>query len=240
MNQHDLYYKRAWIALGLSLIIILWLGQYTNIDLAIEDYYYDPKLQTFPWYNTWFADRFMHSILKNVIIKFGQCLLLFIILDVLFRFNWMTPLYRLQSRFVGLIALFVPSLITGLKQLSGLHCPVDLARYGSGDIAFYRFLDAIPAQINAGHCFPAGHATSGLWLAAFCIFWLPTKPKKAVQVFFVGLSVGLIMGWIQQMRGQHFLFHTLWSAWLTSLIVLTLLTGITYLFPALKPNSAMV
>ena len=237
MKQSYLYYQRAWIALFLALLIILWIGQYTNVDLAIEDYYYDPQLKVFPWHKTWFADRFMHNILKHVIIKFGQCLILFTILDAVFRFSWMTPLYRLQFRFVAIIALFVPSLISGLKQLSVLHCPFDVDRYG-GDAPFYRLLDVVSMPIKAGHCFPAGHATSGLWLAAFCVFWLPLQPKKAVLVFFAGLSVGLLMGWVQQMRGQHFLFHTLWSAWLTSLLVLALLTAMTYKFAVLKPTSA--
>jgi len=87
----------------------------------------------------------------------------------------------------------------------------------------------LPNGVAAGHCFPAGHATVGLWLAAFLIFWLPDQPKKALVVFCSGIALGFILGWVQQMRGAHFLFHTLWSAWLASLIILVMLTFTTTL-----------
>src|SRR5690606_5169625 len=94
--------------------------------------------------------------------------------------------------------------------------------YG-GDAPFLRLLDSVPTGFDIGHCFPAGHATVGLWLAALCVFWLPHKPRAALTAFCAGLGVGLLLGWVQQMRGAHFLFHTLWSAWLTCLIIWTML-----------------
>ena len=33
-------------------------------------------------------------------------------------------------------------------------------------------------------------------------------------------SVGAASGWLQQMRGAHFLTHTLWSMWISCAIVL--------------------
>ena len=88
-----------------------------------------------------------------------------------------------------------------------------------------KLLEHLPsdAYINSGNCFPAGRATTALWLASLCIFWLPNKPKKALSVFMLGLVFGLVLGWVQQMRGAHFLFHTLWSMWLASLSILIML-----------------
>lgn len=37
------------------------------------------------------------------------------------------------------------------------------------------------------------------------------------------LAGGLALGWMQQLRGAHFLSHTLWSAWIACAIVLALL-----------------
>jgi membrane-associated PAP2 superfamily phosphatase len=39
----------------------------------------------------------------------------------------------------------------------------------------------------------------------------------------LGLGFGFLLGWVQQMRGAHFLFHTLWSMWISSLIILVML-----------------
>jgi membrane-associated PAP2 superfamily phosphatase len=59
-----------------------------------------------------------------------------------------------------------------------------------------------------------------LWLAAFAVFWLPEQPAKAMRVFLTGLGVGIFMGLVQQVRGAHFLTHTLWSVWIAIAILL--------------------
>lgn len=138
--------------------------------------------------------------------------------DAIFHCKIICPFVRARLRFLALASILVPTVIRAIKQYSVLHCPWSIDRYG-GSAPFLRLLDRVPEGLQAGHCFPAGHATVGLWLAALCIFWLPHKPKTAIAVFLFGLGVGLILGWVQQMRGAHFLFHTLWAAWLASLVI---------------------
>jgi membrane-associated PAP2 superfamily phosphatase len=118
---------------------------------------------------------------------------------------------------VAASAITVPLAVSLLKSQSIHHCPWDLQRYG-GFALYLRLFDKLPAGAVAGHCFPAGHASSGLWLAAFAVFWLPERPRMAAIVFALGLVPGLLMGWMQQMRGAHFLSHTLWSAWIATLV----------------------
>ncbi len=215
-------FKRAVAVLAISALLILFVGQFTDVDLMIEDFYYDEALKVFPWKNTWFAKDFMHGSVKNVIIKGGYLLILLVLMDAVFRFRKISHFVRARLRFLALASVLVPTAIRAIKQYSVLHCPWTVDRYG-GSVPFVRLFDPIPAGLHAGHCFPAGHATVGLWLAALCIFWLPHKPKMAVAVFSSGLGVGLILGWVQQMRGAHFLFHTLWAAWLASLVILIML-----------------
>jgi membrane-associated PAP2 superfamily phosphatase len=154
---------------------------------------------------------------------------LVVMLDVIF--SWRKPWrfisgwLRLRLRFVAIASLLISTPITIFKHFSVLHCPWDESRYG-GLAPFLRLFDAAPNAMQAGHCFPAGHATVGLWLAALCVFWLPHKPKMACAVFIAGLSAGFALGWVQQMRGAHFLFHTLWSTWFTCVII-ALMLGVT-------------
>ncbi|MDZ4097516.1 MAG: PAP2 family protein [Methylophilaceae bacterium] len=215
-------YRRAFLTLMLTAGWILILGQWTDIDLMVEDYYYDEQLKAFPWLDTWFAKDLMHGYVKNVIIKSGYLLILVVILDAIFRFSIINTFSRTRMRFVAIASVLVPTVIRGVKEFSVLHCPWTIDRYG-GSAPFLRLLDRVPEGMQAGQCFPAGHATVGLWLAALCVFWLPHKPKVALAVFFGGLGVGLILGWVQQMRGAHFLFHTLWAAWLASLVIVVML-----------------
>jgi membrane-associated PAP2 superfamily phosphatase len=208
-------------------LINIAIGQLTDIDLKIQDYYFDAASQQFIWKNTWFAKDFMHGYVKYVITDVGRLLLLVVLLD--FVFSWFKPLrfispwLRARLRFVAIASLIIATSVAIFKHYSVLHCPWDVSRYG-GFAPFLRLFDAAPSHLQPGHCFPAGHATVGLWLAALCIFWLPHKPKTAFAVFLAGLSVGFALGWVQQMRGAHFLFHTLWSVWFAALVVITMLS----------------
>lgn len=164
----------------------------------------------------------MHGYVKYVITGAGRMLWLVVLLDLIYPWPIIKQWVRVRLRFVVIASVFIPSLVGTLKSFSSLHCPWDVARYG-GYAPFVRLLDHMPSMVKAGGCFPAGHATVGLWLAAICVFWLPSKPKTALIVFLSGLSVGFTLGWVQQMRGAHFLFHTLWSVWLAALVIVLML-----------------
>lgn len=219
---HFTLYKRCAIALCIFAALNILIGQFTHIDLIIEDYYFDVNTQQFPWKDTWFAKDLMHGYVKYVITDIGRLLWLIVLLDIIYPWRIIKQWLRVRLRFVAIASVLVPSLVAILKHFSALHCPWDLTRYG-GFAPFVRLLDHVPSAMKAGACFPAGHATVALWLAAFCVFWLPTKPKTALVVFLSGLSVGFALGWVQQMRGAHFLFHTLWSVWLAALVIFIML-----------------
>ena len=109
-----------------------------------------------------------------------------------------------------------------LKRGSALHCPWGVDLYG-GKSPFLRLLDVVPEAWQAGHCFPAGHASTAMWFSALAVLWLPENPRRATLVFLAGIGAGFILGWVQQMRGQHFLTHTLWTAWLSSALIVALI-----------------
>lgn len=223
----------AFVILLGSASVLAVLGQYTDVDIWLADLHFDPVRQLFPWDRTWFARNFMHGWVKKVIVWFGFILIAAMVIDFLrpqllsaiagrLRLPSPTPLARVQLRVLGLSAILEPTLIRALKEHAMMHCPWALDRYG-GSEPFLRLLDKTPEGWHAGHCFPAGHASSGMWLSALAVLWLPHSPKKALAAFVCGSAVGLALGWVQQMRGQHFLTHTLWTAWLASLLLLVLL-----------------
>jgi membrane-associated PAP2 superfamily phosphatase len=206
----------------LSALFIIAIGRFTNLDLLIEDYYYSPALKTFLWKNSWFAKQLMHVYVKDIIMMIALGCIGFVIIDALRAFKFVDRWLRIRLRFVAVAAMIVPAFISGLKQMSTLHCPWDVQRYG-GSTPYFRLFDVIPPNMEAGQCFPAGHASTGLWLAAFCVFWLPHRPRMALFIFLAGLGVGFVLGWVQQMRGAHFLTHTLWSMWIASVMIFIML-----------------
>jgi len=228
---------------GFGLLIVL-LAQYTDLDLALADLYFDPITRRFPWDHTWFGRDFMHGYLKNVIVWSGFLLISVAVIDFAVALPRLSPLRRLQLRFLALASTLEPLLVRTLKENSALHCPVAIDRYG-GSHSLLRLLDPIPDAWSAGHCFPAGHASAGMWLSALAIWWLPQQPRRAAAVFVGGLSVGLAMGWVQQMRGMHFLSHTLATAWLSTALMLLMFAlfrrplASAALAPTASPDGAM-
>ncbi len=205
--------------LVVAALVIAWLGQFTDIDLALADWLFDAGARSFAWRDAWLADTFNHQILK---LLFTLAALGFIGLagfDLVRPSVRRSALDRLRLRVVALSAVLVPLVVSLLKQVSVSHCPWDLARYG-GQEPYLRLFDALPAGVMPGHCMPAGHASSALWLVALAVYWLPAPARHARTIAFMALSVGAASGWLQQMRGAHFLTHTLWSMWIGCAIVL--------------------
>lgn len=216
----------AW--LGLTGLVILWIGRATNIDLILADAVYDTATGTFPWRNAWLTETFSHVILKGLLTLAAAWFILNAARDLWRPRPGRDALDRLRLRVVGLSAVLVPLVISMLKRASVSHCPWDLARYG-GDQPYLRLFDALPLGVPAGHCLPAGHASSALWLVALCVYWLPSRPGAARRVAALALLLGGLVGWMQQLRGAHFLTHTLWSTWIACAVVLAIVAGLQWL-----------
>lgn len=56
-------------------------------------------------------------------------------------------------------------------------------------------------------------------MISLAVFLSPYRAYKAALTFAVLLGLGFAVGWMQQLRGAHFLTHTLWSMWIACAIV---------------------
>ncbi len=206
-------------------LVILWIGRATDIDVKLADAVYDVATGTFPWRHAWLTETFSHVILKALLTLAAAWFIFAAALNALPPRVERDALNRLRLRVVALSALLVPAVISTLKQASVAHCPWDLARYG-GSAPYLRLFDALPLGVPAGHCLPAGHASSALWLVSLCVLWLPARPGRARRVALAALLFGGLVGWMQQLRGAHFLTHTLWSIWLACAVVMIIVLGL--------------
>jgi membrane-associated PAP2 superfamily phosphatase len=219
---------RLALLLALAAPALAWIGQYSDLDLRLADWLYDAGAGAFPWRDAWLADGFNHVILKRLFTLAALAFIGAALLDLLRPSPTRGALARLRLRVVALSALLVPLTIGMLKRASVSHCPWDLARYG-GKEPYLRLFDALPAGIQAGHCLPAGHASSSLWLVALAVYWLPAPRSGARLAALLALAVGGASGWLQQMRGAHFLTHTLWSMWISCALVLAAVFALQWL-----------
>jgi membrane-associated PAP2 superfamily phosphatase len=205
--------------LGAAALLILWTGRYSDVDLVLADAVFDRAKGSFPWQHAWLTETFNHVILKCLLILVALGFVGCALVDAIRPFARFGALARMRIRVVALSAVLVPLVISSLKQVSTSHCPWDLTRYG-GNQAYVRIFDVLPAGASPGHCLPAGHASSALWLLSLAVFWLPVRTRAAQAIAAAGMLFGMSVGYLQQLRGAHFLTHTLWSMWIAGVIVL--------------------
>lgn len=234
--------SRGVLALSASAALILWLGQCTDVDVRLADMVYDHTRGVFPWQHAWFAEQFNHVILKALLSCLAGAAVVMALWDTWRpRAHW-TPARRLGMRVLGMSAISVPVVVSLLKRASTSHCPWDLERYG-GHAPYIRLLELMPAGVDPGHCLPGGHASSALWLIALSAFWWPEQPRRALGVGALMMAFALGVGFIQQLRGAHFLTHTLWSAWIACVVVManySLAKRQTFGYSSVPRNAALI
>ena len=210
------------VMLAAGALAILWLGWFTDIDLMLGDAVFDVPSRAFPWRDTWLTVTLNHVILKWLLILLAVCVVGYAGIDACRPYAGLSDIGRLQLRIVALSAILVPVVTSTLKHLSASHCPWDLLRYG-GEQPYVRLFGTLPTGMAPGQCLPAGHASSALWLVALAVCWLPARPSRARAAALLAIGAGATVGYLQQLRGAHFMTHTLWSIWIACTIVVALI-----------------
>ncbi|UWS30542.1 phosphatase PAP2 family protein [Erwinia pyrifoliae] len=195
------FYLKQFVLLVLTALVFIWLSRSGNWDMALSRLWYDPLTHRFPLKDNRWLDVVNHRLLKDMLIGFGILLLL-------------AGCLRRQPRWV-LVALMmgIGPLVVGILKASSAHsCPWDLLQFG-GKAVSYPLFGSVPANSGPGRCLPGGHASSGFSAMALFFLFYPRRPCLAVMCWWMAVTIGLVMGFGQVMRGAHFLSHNLWSAW---------------------------
>lgn len=156
---------------------------------------------------------FLVSVLHEGARRLGWLLALLLVLGVWWPMGVLRRIEaneRLQWAVSTLLALAVVGV---LKHFSTTSCPWDLAEFGG--VARYASHWALGVMDGgARHCFPAGHASAGFAFIGGYFALRRRQPQAAHWCLGGALVAGLILGGAQQVRGAHFMSHTLWTGWL--------------------------
>lgn len=121
------------------------------------------------------------------------------------------PERRVQLVVTALVAAL---LVSSVKSFSATSCPWDLADFGGVARYTLHWTGFVLSDGGGGRCFPAGHASAGFAFVGGYFAFRLASPVLARRWLAGALAAGLVLGVAQQLRGAHFMSHTLWTGWL--------------------------
>ncbi|PLC01812.1 PAP2 family protein [Variovorax sp. RO1] len=162
----------------------------------------------FPWRDNPFLVHVMHEGAKNLswLLLIGLFAAIRWPVGVLRR---LPTAARVQLALSVLASVLAVSL---LKHASDTSCPWDVKEFGG--VAQYVSHWAWGVRDGGpGGCFPAGHASAAFAFLGGYFVLRHVAPRGAIVWLGTALVAGLVLGLAQQLRGAHYMSHTLWTAW---------------------------
>ena len=192
-------------SLGSLLLLLAW--DYSGLDRAMAHWF--GTANGFALEHHWLWRGVLHEDIHFLpwLIELG---LLAAVVRPFGPFRQLPGLRRAQLALTTLVALL---LVANIKRHSLSSCPWDLQEFG-GMATYVSHWAWGLRDGGSGGCFPAGHASGGFaFLGGFFVF-RHVLPHTARRWLAGALLAGLVMGLAQQVRGAHYMSHTLWTAWL--------------------------
>ncbi|MDR2212565.1 MAG: phosphatase PAP2 family protein [Pseudomonadales bacterium] len=200
VRQHLYWPLLLFIACALAL-------RFSALDLYLADSLYRWQGGAWRWREAWLTATVIHEGGRTVI---GLAVLLLLALLLLAQFIPRWRPWRSGLWYLACASLGAGLLINVLKQLTRVDCPWDLVRYG-GAKPYVPLFAPLPAGLEPGACFPAGHASAAYAWCALYYWCLRYAPRWRFWALGGVLLLGVVFGLGQQVRGAHFLSHDVWT-----------------------------
>ena len=196
-----------------ALVIVLGLlalgaWEFSGLDLPLARLYGDTA--GFVWREHWLTARVLHDGARLV----GWAFFALLVASLWRPQLLMRVLPRRERLWWIVCTLTCVALIPLLKRSSATSCPWSLVEFG-GDVIHYvpHWLLSI-RDGGPGGCFPSGHASTAFSLLPGWFALRAYAPRAAKLLLAAVVSAGLLLAWVQMMRGAHYLSHSLWTAWI--------------------------
>ena len=194
----------SWTVMVLACVVLWDMG---GLDVPMAHWF--GNSHGFALQNDWFMVNVAHEGARRLawVIVLGLSLMIWWPLGLLQK----VPYSRRVQLVVGaLLSLIVMAL---MKRISATSCPWDISDFGGVGHYVSHWAWGV-TDGGGGHCFPAGHASAGFAFISGYFALRHNLPRAARIWLAAALVAGFALGLAQQMRGAHFMSHTLWTAWL--------------------------
>jgi len=212
--------RNRWLWTAVLLLTgALILFEVTNIDLWLQDHFYDETARR------WIVNE--KEPVGRAIFYNGPKALVWIIALTVLTFAAGPARWRDRFEFkrrglwlAVLVIATVPALAGLGKKYTNTFCPSEIRRYG-GDVAYAKLCEPYPADdrpVRRGGCFPAGHASGGFAMLGLVAIRATRRWRNGAIAFALGL--GWWMGTYQMLKGAHYLSHTITTMLVAWIVVL--------------------
>ena len=198
---------RSYAMVSLILLITFLVWDSTTWDMHLSTLWGEPS--GFALRDHWWMAKIMHAGARNV----GWIFFIAMLIGIWRPWGALRALPTADRVCLFLSVLTALLAVTLIKGFSQTSCPWDLQAFG-GAAPYVSHWNLWVRDGGGGHCFPAGHASTGFAFMAAYFGLRQNNAPGAMKWLLVAMSIGFILGISQQMRGAHFMSHTLWTAWL--------------------------
>ena len=198
---------RPYAMVSLILLITFLAWDSTTWDMHLATLWGEPS--GFALRDHWWMAKIMHAGARNV----GWIFFIAMLIGIWRPWGALRALPTADRVCLFLSVLTALLAVTLIKGFSQTSCPWDLQAFG-GAAPYVSHWNLWVSDGGGGHCFPAGHASTGFAFMAAYFGLRQNNAPSAMKWLVLAISVGFVLGIAQQMRGAHFMSHTLWTAWL--------------------------
>jgi membrane-associated PAP2 superfamily phosphatase len=200
--------RHRFAAVTVTTLVLLLAWDASGLDRALAHLIAGPR--GFPLRDHWLLAGVLHDAARRV----SWLIVLALCAAVVWPIGPWVSLPFARRVQVPATALLSTGVVVTLKGFSGTSCPWDLSDFGGVAHYLSHWQGWTVPDGGGGRCFPAGHAASGFAFVGGYFALRNHVPRLARAWLVVALLVGLLLGAVQQVRGAHFMSHTLWTAWL--------------------------
>ncbi len=202
--------KLFWLPLCLYLAFIVPI-MWWDIDWLLANYWYQLEGQQWTLRNFWLTQKVIHDGGHDLAVG------VYVIILLLYLFSFKSRLLGQYKSGLAYLSVSLPAAtltVSLFKRLTAVDCPWSVSDFG-GQHPYQSWFNSLWSPIaEAGHCFPSGHASSAYMFFGLYFFGRYYWPTKSTIILIFILSIGLIFGFDQQVRGAHFISHDLTSAFI--------------------------
>ena len=190
---------------GSLLILLLW--DYSSFDLAMAHWF--GSASGFALESHWLWRNWLHDDIR----LWPWALQLYLLVGVFVPLGSLKCLSMARRAQLALSTLAALLLVSTIKLYSHTSCPWDLQAFGGVATHVSHWAWGV-RDGGTGGCFPAGHASAGFAFVGGFFAFRRVLPATAWRWLVGAMLAGFVFGLAQQVRGAHYMSHTLWTAWL--------------------------